>query len=49
MCMPHRGRLNVLTGLLQYPVSLLFHKARKQTCMESILKCVFWTVCGFAL
>ena len=26
--MPHRGRLNLLTGLLQFPPSALFHKIR---------------------
>jgi probable 2-oxoglutarate dehydrogenase E1 component DHKTD1 len=26
MTMPHRGRLNVLTGLLKYPLAALFHK-----------------------
>ena len=24
--MPHRGRLNLLTGLLEYPAAQLFHK-----------------------
>lgn len=24
--MPHRGRLNLLTGLLGYPLEALFHK-----------------------
>jgi probable 2-oxoglutarate dehydrogenase E1 component DHKTD1 len=26
--MPHRGRLNLLTDLLQYPPSALFHKIK---------------------
>lgn len=26
--MPHRGRLNLLTDLLQYPASALFHKIK---------------------
>ncbi|XP_073248521.1 2-oxoadipate dehydrogenase complex component E1-like [Porites lutea] len=26
--MPHRGRLNLLTGLLKYPASQMFHKVR---------------------
>ena len=26
LCMPHRGRLNLLTGLLGYPHEALFHK-----------------------
>jgi 2-oxoglutarate dehydrogenase complex dehydrogenase (E1) component-like enzyme len=26
--MAHRGRLNLLTGLLQYPPSALFHKIK---------------------
>ncbi|KAL1921370.1 uncharacterized protein VTP21DRAFT_11086 [Calcarisporiella thermophila] len=28
LCMPHRGRLNLLTGLLQYPPTALFHKVK---------------------
>ena len=26
--MPHRGRLNILTGLLEYPARALFHKIK---------------------
>ena len=26
--MPHRGRLNLLTGLLEFPPSALFHKIK---------------------
>ena len=26
--MPHRGRLNLLTGLLKYPAMKLFHKIK---------------------
>ncbi len=26
--MPHRGRLNLLTGLLKYPLPALFHKMK---------------------
>ena len=26
--MPHRGRLNLLTGMLQFPPSALFHKIK---------------------
>jgi probable 2-oxoglutarate dehydrogenase E1 component DHKTD1 len=26
--MPHRGRLNLLTELLQYPPAALFHKVK---------------------
>ncbi|XP_048510890.1 2-oxoadipate dehydrogenase complex component E1 isoform X2 [Athalia rosae] len=28
MCMPHRGRLNLLTGMLKFPIEKLFHKLR---------------------
>jgi probable 2-oxoglutarate dehydrogenase E1 component DHKTD1 len=28
VCMPHRGRLNLLTGILNYPTDSLFHKIR---------------------
>lgn len=28
VCMPHRGRLNLLTDLFQYPVTALFHKIK---------------------
>lgn len=28
MCMPHRGRLNLLTGMLKFPAKKLFHKLR---------------------
>lgn len=28
MCMPHRGRLNLLTGMLKFPPEKLFHKLR---------------------
>ncbi|OZJ02164.1 hypothetical protein BZG36_04628 [Bifiguratus adelaidae] len=28
LCMPHRGRLNFLTDLLQYPPKALFHKVK---------------------
>ncbi|XP_046737015.1 probable 2-oxoglutarate dehydrogenase E1 component DHKTD1 homolog, mitochondrial isoform X1 [Diprion similis] len=28
MCMPHRGRLNFLTGMLKFPPEKLFHKLR---------------------
>lgn len=28
VAMAHRGRLNLLTGLLQYPPSALFHKIK---------------------
>lgn len=26
LCMPHRGRLNLLTGMLNFPPVALFHK-----------------------
>ena len=28
LCMPHRGRLNLLTDLLQFPAAALFHKVK---------------------
>lgn len=28
ICMPHRGRLNLLTDLLTYPIDALFHKVK---------------------
>lgn len=28
VCMPHRGRLNLLTDLFQFPVTALFHKIK---------------------
>lgn len=32
--MSHRGRLNVLTGLLQLPKETFFHKVKEGTCLH---------------
>ena len=36
LAMPHRGRLNLLTGLLQYPPAALFRKIRGAPELEEL-------------
>ena len=37
ICMPHRGRLNLLTDILQFPPEALFHKVKGNNEMEASL------------
>ena len=42
LCMPHRGRLNLLTGLLGYPLEALFHKVHTLTHTHTHAHTQYW-------
>lgn len=39
MCMPHRGRLNLLTGMLNFPPAKMFAKLKGQPDFPSKYQC----------